>query len=99
VMEPRFVVRLAALSCSGPENASRLTADLSQGPFRQKWGSLPAGLWLDLDTARAKKPEDALRSIIQAGPDGIWDLAMRHLRPELRSALEETRNAERLCRE
>lgn len=98
-MEPRFVVRLAALSCSGPENVARLTADLSQGPFRQKWGSLPAGLWIELDSVRANRPEDALRSVIQAGPDGIWDLAMRHLRPELRSALEETRNAERLCRE
>lgn len=96
-MEPRLIVRLAALTCAAPDHAPRLMADLSQGPFPQKWGSLPAALWLELDAARSPRPADALRPFIQAGPDAVWDLALRHLRPELRPLLREIRQTHQLC--
>ena len=44
-LEPRFVARLAALACGSPD-AETLIADLSEGRFEEKWGALPAALWL-----------------------------------------------------
>jgi hypothetical protein len=64
------------------------------GPFDRKWGALPAALWLDEEVHRS--PE-AMRQYILAGPDGIWDLADRHLPAELRVVLREARDLATLC--
>lgn len=87
-LEPRFVARLAALACASPAHADALMADLSMGRFDQKWGALPAALWLDADS---------LRAFVLAGPDGVWELAERNLSDESRAVLRETRKAEELC--
>lgn len=92
-LEPRFVARLAALACGSPD-AGKLTADLSEGPFDEKWGALPAALWLEIDRS---KSEDALRQFVVAGPDGIWTIADRHLPEQLRSVLQEARTAAAVC--
>lgn len=97
IMEPRLLVRLSALTCSSPDDASLLTADLSQGAFDRKWGALTAGLWLENEAGRGQSPDDALRSFIRAGPAGVWDLAARQLSPRLRSLLVDIRDVEQLC--
>ena len=81
-LEPRFVARLAALACASSDRAAALTADLSMGRFDQKWGALPAALWLN-----AAQSPDALRAFVLRGPDGVWHLAEQHLGaviPEIR---------------
>lgn len=93
-LEPRFVARLAALACASPASADALTKDLSMGRFDQKWGALPAALWLDADASRS--PE-ALRELVLAGPDGVWSLAERHVSESSRAVLRETRAAAELC--
>lgn len=94
-LEPRLVARLAALSCAAPESAAALSADLSRGRFDEKWGALTAALWIEEEDAQAA---GARRAFILAGPEGVWDLALRHLPEELSAALKEARLAERLCR-
>jgi len=95
-LEPRFVARLAALACARPDAGERLLADLSFGPFDEKWGALPAALWLE---AEADPPAPALRAFVEQGPDGVWDLAARHLPEPLRRVLKEAMLADSLCRE
>lgn len=94
-LTPRFVARLAALSC-GTEASRRLIADLSEGPFDQKWGALPAALWLEIESAGS---DGALSRFVLAGPEGVWALADRHLGTELRASLAETRASAGLCSE
>jgi hypothetical protein len=93
-LEPRFVARLAALACATPEAAAPLVADLSWGRFDRKWGALPAALWLE---AEPGPRDEALRRFISAGPQGVWDLADRHLPARLRPVLREARTADSLC--
>ncbi|HEX2834429.1 MAG TPA: hypothetical protein VHW00_15570 [Thermoanaerobaculia bacterium] len=83
-LEPRFVTRLAALACASHADAEALTADLNEGAFDEKWGSLPVALWLDAEG------RDAERRLVLAGPDAIPALAKRHLPPELARVLDET---------
>ena len=93
-LEPRFVARMAALACADSAAARALTADLSWGRFDRKWGALTAGLWLEADASRS---DGALAAFIGAGPAGVWDLAARHLPPDLRPVLAEARAADGLC--
>jgi hypothetical protein len=93
-LEPRFVARLAALACATPEAAAPLVADLSWGRFDRKWGALPAALWLEAEPGTR---DEALRRFISAGPQGVWDLAERHLPARLRPVLREARTADSLC--
>lgn len=94
VLEPRFVTRLAAIACASPEQAERLSADLSRGRFDRKWGALPVALWLELEP----EPATALHEFLLAGPDGIWSLAERHVTPAFRPVLREIRSAQAICR-
>lgn len=89
-LEPRFVARLAALACASSADADALTADLSMGRFDRKWGALPVALWL-----QAEPGSD--RDLVLAGPEGIWDLAARHLPDGSRAILWEARAAAALC--
>ena len=86
-LEPRFVSRLATLRCASAEQARRLTADLSFGPFEEKWGALPAALWLEREVAG---DSSALRRFVKGGPNEVWELAERRLpaahRAEVRKA-------------
>ncbi len=94
VLEPRFASNLAALVCADSATAAPLLASLSSGPFDQKWGALPAALWL----ATEPQPVDsALRRFIVAGPAGVWDLAERHLASPLEDRLKEARLAIPRC--
>jgi hypothetical protein len=87
-LAPRFVARLSALAC-GSSDAETLLADLSEGRFEDKWGALPAALWLE--------NEGTLRAFVVAGPDGIWTFAERHLPEPLRATLREAQSAASLC--
>jgi hypothetical protein len=93
-LEPRLAARLAALACAAPDRAARLMADLSRGPFDQKWGALTVALWLEAETAR---DAEALRRFVLEGPDGFWDLAARHLPAPLHAVIEEARKASSSC--
>lgn len=88
------MARLAALACATPERGEALTADLSRGHFDRKWGALPAALWLEEEPG---EPGEALRRLVVAGPEGVWDLADRHLPAPLRPVLREARLADSLC--
>jgi hypothetical protein len=96
-LEPRFLVRLAALTCATPDGASKLVADLSMGQFTRKWGALTAGLWLEGEAAKADSPDVALKTFIRAGPNGVWDLAAAQLSPELQGLLYDIKASEQLC--
>lgn len=93
-LEPVLLARVAALACASPAHAAALTADLSWGPFEQKWGALVPALWLEREASRT--PESH-RALIEAGPDGIWALADRNLQPALRPVLAEARAAAARC--
>jgi hypothetical protein len=93
-LEPRFVARLAALACATPPRGDALMADLSWGRFDRKWGALTAALWLEEEPG---DPGEALRRLVVAGPDGVWDLADRHVPEALRPVLREARLADSLC--
>ena len=93
-LEPRFVARMAAVACAPPAAAAELTADLSAGPFAEKWGALPAALWLAADETDSA---GAIRRLIVAGPSGVWALAERRMAPALRPMLAEIRAAAGRC--
>lgn len=93
-LEPRFVGRMAALACADPAGALPLLADLSAGPFDQKWGALPAALWL---LAEQGADSAALRRFVADGPTGVWQLAQRHLPAALADSLARTRERAAAC--
>lgn len=93
-LEPRFAARIAALACATPERAAELTKDLSWGRFDRKWGALTPALWLEAEMSTSDR---ALRAFVIAGPDGVWELANRHLPPELGAVVREARHAATLC--
>jgi|GEM_PF-2114020 len=94
VLEPRFASNLHALACADSASAAPLLATLSSGPFDRKWGAIPAALWL----ASEPEPGDsALRRFIVAGPAGVWDLAARHIAPELAESLRDAQQRGSQC--
>jgi hypothetical protein len=93
-LEPRFAARIAALACATPERAAELTKDLSWGRFDRKWGALTPALWLEAEMSTSDR---ALREFVVAGPEGVWDLADRHLPTTLGVVVREARNAATLC--
>ncbi|HET9512838.1 MAG TPA: hypothetical protein VFO95_02835 [Gemmatimonadales bacterium] len=93
-LEPRLVARLAALACASAEQAAKLTADLSWGPFDRKWGALTAALWLE---AEPGEPATTLREFVLAGPEGVWKLAERRVDPSLRAVLQEAQRQREIC--
>jgi hypothetical protein len=68
--------------------------DLSAGPFAEKWGALPAALWLAGETADSA---GALRRFVAAGPPGVWALAERRMDPGLSVVLGEIRAVAARC--
>lgn len=94
VLTPRLLARLAALACGARTDSETLMATLSSGRFDEKWGALPAALWLDMEEQASG---GAVKALVNAGPEGVWDLAERHLSAELRDVLHEVRAAGRLC--
>ena len=95
-LAPRFAARLSALACASAESAAPLLADLSRGRFDRKWGALPAALWLDAEMSRSGQ---VLGAFVRAGPEGVWDLAERHLPDLLAAVVREARQADSLCRD
>lgn len=91
-LEPRFVARMTALACASPDDAAKLMADLNEGPFAEKWGSLPLALWLDAEG------EGAYRELVIAGPDAVIEIAKRHLAIEHARQLDEAVAMSRRCR-
>lgn len=94
VLEPRLAARMSALACAPPGAARSLMSDLSMGRFDAKWGALPAALWLESESGR--DPE-ALRRFVLGGPDGVWDLAARHVPGAIQAVLVEARKAASIC--
>jgi hypothetical protein len=68
------VERLEKLAHATAEEESALTAGLSQGPFRKKWGALPVALWL---AEESRGDDRALRAFVSSGSSGVLDLAQR----------------------
>jgi len=94
VLEPRFAANLRALACADSASAAPLLATLSSGPFDRKWGAVPTALWLGSEPAPG---DSALRRFIVAGPDGVWDLAARHIAPELADRLRDAQRSASQC--
>jgi hypothetical protein len=92
-LTPRLVARMSALACVSAD-AQALLAGLSEGRFEEKWGALPAALWLDLEKS---KSHDALQRFVVAGPPGVWDFLDRNLSGDSRAVLREARLAASLC--
>jgi hypothetical protein len=93
-LSPRLVDRIRALGCAGPQEADVLLSDLSFGPFDQKWGALPAALWI---AAEVERSPDALRRFVDAGPAGVWEFLVRNLPDQSRMELIEARAAAGAC--
>ena len=93
-LQPRFVARMTALACADSVTAVPLLADLSSGPFDQKWGALPVALWLLADV---ETDSNALHAFATAGPIGVWTLAQRHLPGNLADSLIAVRQHSRSC--
>src|SRR5262249_21339069 len=93
VLEPRFVTRMAAISCAPADDAPKLFENLSSGRSDQKWGALPVALWLDMERSNP----DFLREYVVNGPESVWKLAARHIDPTLRPQLEEIRALQTIC--
>jgi len=83
-LSPIFVERLTALESATAEEAVELTRGLSMGPFDQKWGALPVGLWLVQEMASDPR---ALAYWVDQGPWGVLDLARKYLPAELAAGL------------
>jgi hypothetical protein len=83
-LEPILVERLEKLARATAEEEQELTAGLSWGPFRKKWGALPVALWL---AEESRGDDRALRPFVEAGSSGVLALARRHLAPELAQRL------------
>jgi hypothetical protein len=83
---PTFVGRLLELQHATPEQEERLREGLSAGPFRKKWGALPAALWLRQE---AGNDPIGLRKWVEAGPCGMLDLAGKHLPEQLAERLQD----------
>jgi len=94
VLQPRFIARLAAITCADDDAIAGLTADLSKGRFDRKWGALTVALWLDQEMSLDRS---AYRRLVEDGPDGVIDLAHRHLPNNLAAVLDETLGAEKIC--
>lgn len=93
-LAPQLLGHLRALACADSAAAAPHLATLSAGPFARKWGALPVALWLARD---AHDDASVLRRFIVAGPPGVWELANRHLEPELRPQLQEVRATAARC--
>jgi hypothetical protein len=83
-LEPILVERLAALARATPAEEAALTAGLSTGPFRKKWGALPVALWL---AEESRGDDRRLRPFVAQGGAGVLALARRHLAQELAARL------------
>lgn len=94
LLEPRFLTRLAAIACAAPEQARKLSKDLSSGPFDRKWGALPVALWLKSESGN---PE-FMRDFVLGGKESVWELATRHLSAAQKRQLDEIRAQETTCR-
>lgn len=93
-LEPRLLDRMTALACASPEEAKRLTADLSNGPFADKWGALTVALWLERE---ASADSAALRRFVQGGVAQVRELARGELAPASFARLERARARSRDC--
>ena len=93
-LEPRFADRMARLACADSVAATPLLATLSSGPFQQKWGALPAALWLLEEQAADSL---ALRTFVNAGPTGVWPWAQHHLPDTLAMRLSQSRDHATAC--
>lgn len=85
-LEPVMVERLAGLSKNPDyDEWRRLHANLSAGPFTEKWGVLPIALWLAVDT---RYESDRIAQWVKAGPAGILQLAVKYAAPENKPAFQ-----------
>lgn len=83
-LEPVFVRRISALASADDDEAPRLMEGLSDGRFDRKWGALTVALWLVQET---EWDDRRMKPWIDAGPEGVLDLARRYLAEERRSQL------------
>lgn len=83
-LEPILAERLEKLAHATTEEEGALTAGLSSGPFRRKWGALPVALWL---AEESRGDDQVLRSFVSSGSVGVLALAERHLAPGLAQRL------------
>jgi hypothetical protein len=79
-LDPILVERLEKLAHATTEEESALTAGLSRGPFREKWGALPVALWL---AEESRGDDQLLRPFVSSGSSGVLALARRQLPPGL----------------
>ncbi len=83
-LELEFVKRIALLASASDEDAKQHLRGLATGPFNKKWGALTVALWL---TKEAKGNDHNLIKWVDLGPNGVLQLANKHLPEKLRVEL------------
>lgn len=83
--EIELTQRLVALRSANEHQYRDLTAGMNTGTFEDKWGAVPVALWLSRDTGRNPIK---LRSWVDKGPAGIWELVQANLSSPLRTQLD-----------
>ena len=87
---PIFVDRLIEIESSSTltdQDKKRLHKNLSRGSMKQKWGALPIGVWLALES---KGDDKNLIPWIKKGPDAVVPLAHKYLTGEHKIKFEAT---------
>lgn len=90
-LEKVFVERMVALNKANDKDAKALMKGLSTGPFHKKWGALTVALWL---TKEAEGNDKALIKWVELGPEGILELANKHLPQSLKTVFNTGLNIE-----
>ncbi|MCB0280135.1 MAG: hypothetical protein KDD94_11555 [Calditrichaeota bacterium] len=75
-MQPVFVAKLIQLINATDQQANDITRDLSNGPFRKKWGALTVALWIEL---YCQGDQHKLNQLIDMGPKLVIYLARQNL--------------------
>ena len=87
---PIFVDRLIEIESSSTltdHDKKRLHKNLSRGSMKEKWGALPIGVWLALES---RGDDKNLIPWIKKGPDAIVPLALKYLTGKHKTKFETT---------
>ena len=87
---PIFVDRLIEIESNSTltvQDKKRLNKNLSRGSMKQKWGALPIGVWLALES---RGDDKKLIPWIEKGPDAVVPLALKYLTGENKTKFKTT---------
>lgn len=86
---PMFVEKMVTMDTSSTltnDQREWIQHSLSSGSMKKKWGALPVGVWLAME---AKGNDENLQYWLNKGPEGVPELALKHLPEKYRKPFEE----------